>query len=214
MKSERKLKLFRSVIWVGLFVVGIYTAAAWATETVSASTAADESFVTRTVQYVKANFSRATWDQVMRWVNFLILVAVIVKYARTPLISFFNGKQAETARAFERIETEKKLAEQKVNEGRIKLEASQERLEKIKSRIVSEGQRQKETIIAAAEQESRVMLESARARIDSQIREAYQIIREDLIESATEKAMEKLPRLVTDQDHERMVGLWMEQAGQ
>ena len=214
MKSERKLNLLRSVFWVGLLILGSCATAAWAAETVPASNAADGSFLKGPIQYLKANYSRATWDQVMRWVNFLILVAVIIKYARAPVISFLKGKQAETARAIERIETEKKLAEQKVREGQIKLEASRKRLEMIKSRIVSEGQRQKEKLIATAEQESRVMLESARARVDSQIREAYQIIRREMIELATEKAMEKLPRLMTDQDHEQLVGLWMEKAGQ
>ena len=83
----------------------------------------------------------------------------------------------------------------------------------IQSRIVSEGQRQKEELIAAAEQESRVMLASARTRIDSQIQEAYQTIRAELIETAADKAMDRLPRLMTAEDHERMVGLWMDKAG-
>jgi F-type H+-transporting ATPase subunit b len=213
MKSERNIKLLRSAFWVALCILGFYATTAWAAGSVSAANGDDGSFLTQTIQYMKTNFSRATWDLVMRYVNFLILVAVIIKYARVPMISFLKGKQAETARAIERIETEKKLAEQKVREGRSKLEASRARLETIKSRIVSEGQRQKEELIATAEQESRIMIESARTRIDSQIREAYQIIREEIIESATEKAMEKLPRLMTDRDHARMVGLWMETAG-
>jgi F-type H+-transporting ATPase subunit b len=213
MKPGRKAKWLKSAIWVGFWIVVFYSTVVWAAETVPASDGADGSFVTRAIQYMKVNFSRATWDQVMRWVNFLILAVVIVKYSRAPLAGFLKGKQTETARAIERVETEKKLAQQKVREGQIKLEASQQRLELIKSRIVSEGQRQKEIMIAAAEQESRVMLESARARIDSQIREAYQTIREEMIESAAEKAMERLPRLMTDKDHARMVGLWMEAAG-
>lgn len=213
MTSERKLWLFKTATWMGLLALVTWNTAAWAAETMSSTNQVDASSLTRLIQYLKDNYTRASWDLLMRWVNFLILVAVIIKYARAPVISFLKGKQTETARAIERIEAEKQAAEQKIREGRIKLQASQERLEMIKTRIVSEGQRQKAKMIAAAEQESRVLLESARTRVDSQIRDAYQIIRAELIESAAEKAMERLPRLMTDQDHERLVGLWMEKAG-
>ncbi len=214
MKSHRKIRLCILVIWVLLLSLGCLVTVVWAAgEPVPSSKAAEASFVSQVTQYMKANFTRATWDLVMRWVNFLILVIVIFKFARTPVISFLKGKQSETARAIERIEAEKELAEQKAKEGQIKLQASQERLELIQSRIVSEGQRQKEELIAAAEQESRVMLASARTRIDSQIQEAYQTIRAELIETAADKAMDRLPRLMTAEDHERMVGLWMDKAG-
>ncbi len=213
MSSERTLRLLKISIWFILLALGTWATAAWAAETAPSSNAADNASLSQLIQYLKTNYTRATWDLVMRWVNFLILVAVIIKYARAPVMGFLKGKQAETARAIERIEAEKQLAEQKVREGRIKLQASQKRLELIRDRIVSEGQRQKAKMIDAAKHESRIMLESARSRVDNQIRDAYQIIRAELIESAAEKAMAKLPRLMTDQDHERMVGLWMDKAG-
>jgi F-type H+-transporting ATPase subunit b len=213
MSSERTLRLLKISVWIFLLALGTWATAAWAAETASSSNAADKSSLSQLVQYLKTNYTRATWDLVMRWVNFLILVAVIIKYARAPVMGFLKGKQAETARAIERIEAEKQLAEQKVREGRIKLQASQKRLELIRDRIVAEGQRQKAEMIDAAKQESRIMLASARSRVDNQIRDAFQVIRVELIESATEKATAKLPRLMTDQDHERMVGLWMDKAG-
>jgi F-type H+-transporting ATPase subunit b len=110
------------------------------------------------------------------------------------------------------IEEKKRLAEEKVNAGQIKLQAGKERLKLIHDRIVSEGQRQKEKMIAAAKQEARIMLETAHTKIGGQIRDAHHTIRAELIEAATEKALEKLPRLITDQDHERMIRLWMEES--
>ncbi|MGD8834965.1 MAG: ATP synthase F0 subunit B [Desulfobacteraceae bacterium] len=213
MSSERTLRLLNISLWITVLALGSLATAVWATETAPPSNAADNAFFSQLIQYLKTNYTRATWDLVMRWVNFLILVAVIIKYARTPVVGFLRGKQAETARAIERIEAEKQLAEQKVRQGRIKLQASQQRLDMIRDRIVSEGQRQKAKMIDAAKHESRIMLESARSRVDNQIRDAYQVIRAELIELAAEKAMSKLPRLMTDQDHERMVGLWMDSAG-
>lgn len=212
MKS-RGVSWFKHSIWIAFLLLGVLWALdLWAAETTQAIPVAYDTYLSRLIQYLKANFSRASWDLTMRWVNFLILVAVIVKYARRPLISFLKSKRAETASDIERIEARKASAEEKVKERQIQLQASQERLKLIRDRIVAEGQRQKERMITDARQESRIMLESARARIDSQIRDANQTIRAELIEAAVEKALAKLPALVTEQDHQRMIGLWLEEA--
>lgn len=193
-------------------VLGCWAAIAWGAETGSASPIVQDTSLVRLVDYLKINFSRATWDLVMRWVNFLILVAVIIKYARAPLIAFLKGKRAEMAHIIEEIEEKKRLAEEKIKERQIELQASKERLKLIQERIISEGQRQKEKVIAAAQQESRMMLETAHTKIGGRIRDAHQTIRSELIELATHKALEKMPRMITDEDHDQMIRLWMEQS--
>ena len=67
-------------------------------------------------------------------------------------------------------------------------------------------------MIAAAQQESRMMLETAHTKIGGRIRDAHQAIRSELIELATHKALEKMPRMITDEDHDQMIRLWMEQS--
>ncbi len=199
--------------WAALLVLGVWVAAAWGAESGSSATVVHDTYLARLITYLKTNFTRATWDLVMRWVNFLILVAVIVKYARTPLIAFLKGKRAETAHMIEEIEGKKRLAEEKIKERQIELQASKDRLKLIQDRIISEGQRQKEKMIAAAQQESRMMLETAHTKISGQIRDAHQTIRSELIELATEKAMEKMPQMLTKEDHDQMIRLWMDQSG-
>jgi F-type H+-transporting ATPase subunit b len=209
MKSGLPLWL-RHTVWIVLFSLAVWTAAAWAADAVPSAKITYDTYLARFFQYLKENYTRDAWDLLMRWVNFLILVAVIVKYARAPMLDFLKGKRAETAKTFELIDEKKRVAEEKIKDGRMQLQASHERLKLIQDRIVSEGQRQKEKMIAAAEIESRLLLESARAKVDNQIRDAYQRIRIELVESATEKAISKLPDLMTDQDHERMLGIWLE----
>jgi F-type H+-transporting ATPase subunit b len=190
--------------------LAIWTAAAWAADTAASAQITYDTYLSRLMQYLKENLTRDSWDLFMRWVNFLILVAVIVKYARTPVLDFLRSKRAETARTFELIDDKKRLAEEKIKEGQMQLQASDERLKLIQDRIVAEGHRQKEKMIVAAEIESRLLLESAKAKVNSRIRDAHQRIRVELVELATEKAIAKLPELMTDQDHERMIDIWME----
>lgn len=208
----KHISWFQSSMGILVFLLGMWAVDIWAAGSGSSSQIIDGAYSSRLIHYLKTNFSRATWDLTMRWVNFLILAGVIVKYAKGPVISFLKGKQAETARSIELIEENKRQVEEKIKERQIQLKASQERLKLIRDRIVSEGQRQKEQMIAAAKQESQIMLASARTRIDSQIRDAYQTIREELIDMAADKAMLKLPRMMTAKDHQEMLGLWMEEA--
>ncbi|MGD9366723.1 MAG: ATP synthase F0 subunit B [Desulfobacteraceae bacterium] len=208
----KHISWFQSFIGILVFLLGLWALDIWAADFGASSQIIDDTYFSRLIHYLKTNYSRATWDLTMRWVNFLILAGVIVKYAKGPVISFLKGKQAETARSIELIEEKKRQAEEKIKERQIQLKASQERLKLIRDRIVSEGQRQKEQMIAAAKQESQIMLESARAKIDSQIRDAYQTVREELIDMAVDKAMVKLPQMMTAKDHQEVIGLWMEEA--
>lgn len=195
-----------------LLAGGLWLGIVWAAEPGETPKVVHASILSQWITYLKTHCTRATWDDLMRWVNFFILGGVIYKYARTPMANFLQGKKAETARAIGRMEEKKRQAEAKIQDGQAQLQNSNERLERIKERVIAEGQRLKAQMIADAKSEGRIMLEAAKIRIENQIRDAYQIIRAELIETAADKALAKLPQMMTEKDHERMVDLWMEEA--
>ena len=53
------------------------------------------------------------------------------------------------------------------------------------------------------------MMASARLKVDALVRDAGERIRAELIDTAAELAQEKLPELITQQDHEKLVRDWM-----
>jgi F-type H+-transporting ATPase subunit b len=159
-----------------------------------------------------AGFSRADWDLIMRWVNFIILAVLIIKYARKPLADFLNNKKNEVARLLERYENQKKEAEIKIHEGRQMLTESEQRLKVVKERIISEGERRREKAIEAAREESRIMLETAQLKIEGQLREAHSKLKAEIIDLAAQKAMAKISTVLTVEDHDRLVDQWMEAA--
>ena len=65
---------------------------------------------------------RPTYDLVMRWLNFVILALVLIKFARRPLADFLTGKKEEIARDIQRMEEEKEQAALKVADINKKLE--------------------------------------------------------------------------------------------
>ena len=148
---------------------------------------------------------RPTWDLIMRWVNFIILVAVIVKFARRPLADFISGKQDEVAYELKRLEEQKNEATERVQEVYRQLENSRERFEKIKARIVKQGQDRKLEIIDQAQNESRILLEGTRRKIDHQLQQAREKLRSEMVDGAVDLALERLPQQITEEDNQKLL---------
>jgi F-type H+-transporting ATPase subunit b len=154
-------------------------------------------------------FTRETYDLMMRWVNFLILAFLIIKYARRPIANFLTEKKGEVAATIERLEAQKQDAKVNLLECQRRLTTSLDRMEGIKSKIVAEGEGRKAQLIAEAQKESRIMMETAQFRISHMVHEARSRLKSELIDTAAELAATKLPGMLTDEDQDRLVRKWM-----
>ena len=151
------------------------------------------------------NGFRPTWDLIMRWVNFIILVAVIVKFGRRPLRDFLEGRREEVAFELKRLEEQKAAATEKVQDVYRQLENRRERFEEIKARILKQSEARKEQMIEQARRESDMLLENARRKIDFQIQKARQQLRSELVDSAVDQALKLLPRHITAEDNSKIL---------
>ncbi|MBW2669321.1 MAG: ATP synthase F0 subunit B [Deltaproteobacteria bacterium] len=107
------------------------------------------------------------------------------------------------AQEIERIEEKKKQAADKVTEINKMVDESKTRFAKIKDRIVEQGERKKAEIIESAQNQSKMMLENAKQRIDFQFVQAKFILRKELIDTALNLAMERIPKEMTPEDNEK-----------
>jgi len=148
---------------------------------------------------------RPTYDLVMRWLNFVILALVLIKFARRPLIDFLTGKKEEIAHDIQRMEEEKEQAAQKVAEAHKKVEDSSIRFENLKERIIRQGEKRKQAIIDEAQRESKILLEGAKRKIDSQVLQAESTLRSEMIDMAVNVAIERLPGQLTEKDNQKLL---------
>lgn len=155
---------------------------------------------------------RPTYDIIMKWVNFGILVLIFFKFARRPLINFLSGKKNEISLQIKKIEDEKDRLSQRVLETEREMEENVARLEELKERIVQMGERRKIEIIEDARQESRMIIESAKQKIEGRIIRARDRLRAEIVDTAAEIALEKLPGLVTEEDNQKLLEQFMAQA--
>ena len=159
-----------------------------------------------------ANDWRPMFDLVMRWVNFLILAFLLIKFSRLPIKSFLAGKKEEVALEIEALESDKTQMLLKIDESRKQIENSKERLSQLKKTIIAQGEKNKLKIIKDAEQESKIILESAKQKIASRISEAREVIKLEMVDEAIALAMQMLPENITDQDNQKFINAFLESA--
>jgi F-type H+-transporting ATPase subunit b len=159
-----------------------------------------------------ANDWRPMFDLVMRWVNFLILAFLLIKFSRLPIKSFLASKKEDIAREIEELESAKEQILLKIDASRQQIENSKERLSKLKKTIIAQGEKNKIKLIEDAERESKILLESAKQKIESRISDAREVIKLELVDLAIALAIQKLPESITDQDNQKFIDAYLESA--
>jgi F-type H+-transporting ATPase subunit b len=184
-----KMKPFAAVI-IGLAVMFFF---------ICPAAAADEA----------ANW-RPTYDIIMMWVNFLILAGVLYKFLKNPLMDFIKGKKYEVEKEIQKAEDLKEQAEKKIQEAKKMVEEGKDRFNLIKERIIALGEKRKSELIEEAQQHSQYMLIEAKRRVDNQIVRAQEKYRAELVDTAFDLVLERLPKEITEADGEKLVQNYIE----
>ena len=155
---------------------------------------------------------RPTYDLIMRWINFGIIVFVVYKYARKPLMNFLRGRKEKVAEEIEALETRKEEMIDRINQTRKDIEESDIRFEELKERIIQQGEKKKAEIIESAKNHSKMMFEDSKRRIGTHFLHAKSEFKAELIDKAMDMAMERLPREITPEDNDKFTRLFLESA--
>ena len=152
---------------------------------------------------------RPTYDLAMRWVNFIILVAVIVKYAREPIKDFLTLQKKDLVSEIDALETEKARILVEIKAVKQKGVENQERLKELKDRMIAQGEIRKKQIVEQARQQSAIMLEGTRRKMAYRILQAKDSLKTELLDMAIDQAMATLPRIITAGDNHRLLDDYM-----
>jgi len=152
---------------------------------------------------------RPVFDLVMRWLNFGIIVFILVKYARTPIKDFLLSRREEVAREIEMVEEKKEEANKKIQDAARMLDESEVRFARVKERIIQEGETKKQKLIEDAQQESKILLESTMKKIESQLLGAKRAFKSELVDTAISLAMKRLPDEITSEDNQNFTNQFL-----
>jgi F-type H+-transporting ATPase subunit b len=152
---------------------------------------------------------RPLYDEILLWFNFGILVFIFIRYAKTPLMNFLRGRKEKLKQEIESLEEEKGKAADKIKEIYEVLDESEDRFVAIKARILEQGEKKKQTIIAAAQNQSKMMIEDANRRIQYYFVQAKDKLKAEFIDAAIDMALERLPQEISDADNEKFVNEYL-----
>ncbi|MBW2542109.1 MAG: ATP synthase F0 subunit B [Deltaproteobacteria bacterium] len=138
-------------------------------------------------------------------VNLIILISVLVYFARKPLRAYFDkrrsGIQGELETAAEQLATAESTY---ANWQRRMIELDGE-LEAIRATSRQRAEAERERIIADARASADRIRRDAVAAVELELRRAREVLREEAAQLAIELAGERLTREVTDGDRDRLV---------
>lgn len=148
---------------------------------------------------------RPIYDIVLKWVNLAILVFLIVKFLKKPLMDFLRGQKEDLAAEIGALEDKKEAFERNLEETQRKVEEGDAHIQKIKENILDQGKREKNKIIEDAKTQSALMIEESKRKVDFQIYQAREKFRSELVDAAVNLATQKLPQMITEDDHEKFI---------
>ena len=153
---------------------------------------------------------RPTYDMVMKWVNFIIFVAVAVKYAHEPIRTFLKQQKADVITEMDKLDLEKQRVVGEMKAANIQAAENKDRFIEMKDRLIAQGELNKQQLIDQARQQSATMLEETRKKMENRILQTKDKLMMELADMAFEQATQKLPQLMTDSDNQHLLDVYMQ----
>jgi len=148
---------------------------------------------------------RKPYNIIMLWLNFGILVALFLKFARKPLMDFLRGVHDKFKEEIDGVKEQHSEVKGNMDSEEAKLTEIQQHLEEIRARIIEMGEKEKQKIIEQAKVAAEKMIEDARAYASFQMTRARKQLTDEMVDMAISKVEERLKEEISPEDNEKLV---------
>jgi F-type H+-transporting ATPase subunit b len=153
-------------------------------------------------------------DLLYRWINFALLVIILVVVLRkVPIKEYFSSRIQRIQKELEDLKTQKESTQRKAQELESKLRAFEGERKEIMEHYRAEGLAEMERILAEARDRAKQILEQAEVSIQYEMQTAKEKLKEEVVALAAQKAEEIIAREMTDKDQDRLVNDFIEKLG-
>jgi F-type H+-transporting ATPase subunit b len=149
------------------------------------------------------------WMNSWRVLNFLILAFFLVKLLKEPLSRFFKESARVIREKLQGTEESYREAERKLTEVEKQLEFLDEEVLNLQKAVGVLGQKERDKIIASAEQAAEHLLEKARLEATYSVERAKSQLRREVIDEAVKTAEESVRKAINKKDQERLVNEYL-----
>lgn len=150
-------------------------------------------------------------DFALRFLNFAILLAILVKLLKKPIAGFFSSRREGIRSLLAELELKRREAEQKIAEYNARLATLEDETKKIVEELVAEGELERQKIVEGAHRQAEYIRQQAQLAIQQEIKAAKERLQEEIAELSVAAAEEILRKKMKADDHERLVREFMTQ---
>jgi len=145
------------------------------------------------------------FDFFWRFVNFLVLIALLYWLLAKKTKDFFSGRRDGIRTSLAEAEAAREAAQKKFQEYSAKLDKATEEIDQISRMITAQGVAEKERLIEEGRKAAEKMKEDARTRMEQEFNKASQQLRTEAVRLSTQMAEDLLSKHLQPSDHEAMV---------
>ncbi len=150
-------------------------------------------------------------DLLYRCINFTLLVIILfVVVKKTSVKDFFSSRREEIRRKFEDLKRQRAEFEMQYRELEERLKEFEVKRQEIIEQFRSEGELEREKIIAEAKERAKQILAQADVTIEREIRTMRGRLQEEVVELAAKRAQEIIVKSIKDADQEQLVDEFIE----
>jgi F-type H+-transporting ATPase subunit b len=153
-------------------------------------------------------------DLLYRWINFALLVIILVVVLRkVPIKEYFASRIEGIRKEQEDLKTQREAAERKARDLESKLKAFEGERKEILAQYRADGLAEKERILAEANNRAKQILEQAEVTIQYEMQTAKEKLKEEVVALAAQRAEQIIEQEMTDGDQDRLVNEFIERLG-
>jgi F-type H+-transporting ATPase subunit b len=138
-------------------------------------------------------------------VNFLILLAVLYRFAYKPLVATLEARSTAIKQQLAEAQAAREAAQRQLAEFEQRLAEAQAEAREVRERALREAAEARERLTGEARQEAVRLLAEARREIDQSVRRAREELRAEVGGLAVEIAERLIQRSLRGEDHQRLV---------
>lgn len=143
-------------------------------------------------------------DLIFAMINFLVLFAILNKFAFKPLLKVMDARKAEIKQDLEEAAEANAAAQKSREEYLAQLERAKEDAQQIINEAVKAGEKTKEEIIEQAHEETALMVDKARAMIQQEKEEALLELRDEVSTLVVLAAGKLVEESLDEKEHVRL----------
>lgn len=153
-------------------------------------------------------------DIIFQLVMFIILLALIKKFAWGPLMGIMNQREEHIAGEIEAAEASRVEAKKLLEEQKLLLKEARTEAQTLIESAKKQGEAQREEIIVAARAEGDRLKNSAKLEIEQQKEQAVSAIREQVASLSVLVASKVIEKELSAADQEKLINEYIQEAGE